>query len=258
MAIQGWTSQFMHGGPSLGPHTMRITRQMLEDLPPAEFLRLEQEWECVYFDRPTDTFVLERRRNKMGQTGLQGMLGQQLGQQAWGYGALAQGFISGQQSQYRPQGKLPVRRTNKPLVGVRHWALTHDFKLRSSFVEHVWEGPILRADSAPKDYVRVGDKTDNCHGIYAWLPGMPIDEGLATLYNSIGRVEGTVQFLGRVVRHDRGYRAERVRIDSLCIVQLKPHYDRKEVMKALEDRYQCEVRFFADLMGLYLRIKNGD
>lgn len=195
----------------------------------------------------------------MGMQNMGQLLGQQM-QGAMGIQGLAGSLLGGPTiPDYYSQTlrELPTRKTSRPLVGVRQWALTPNCKLASTFVSHIWEGPILRADHPPKDHVRVGDQRDTGHGIYTWRVGASCPDPITLQTDSIGWVEGTVHLLGRVVEHERGYRAERVRIASLCITSLNPYFNREEAIESLEDRYQCEVLFNTTLHDIHRRIVMG-
>lgn len=151
---------------------------------------------------------------------------------------------------------LPTRKSTTPIIAQRSWALTDEYKLRSTFTSTVWEGPILRADAKPKPNVRIGDSGDDGHGIYAWHIGVPTlvhvapGAGLGRS-KPVGAVNGTVELKGTVVRHENGYRAEVVRIRNLCLVELDGRRNRNEAISALEDRYQCDVTWHFTLGDIY-------
>lgn len=89
-----------------------------------------------------------------------------------------------------------------------------------------WEGPLLKADARP-DWVPVG------HGIYAWSD---IGSRSRPLYNE---VIGEVELFGKVIEHEKGYRGENVRITKLYVDR---HQTDERIIKALEERYQCDVK----------------
>lgn len=134
---------------------------------------------------------------------------------------------------------LPVRTSSEPVVGWRTWKVVEDgygggWCLVSPSQGTTWPGPILRADAKPCAYDphdrRWRDRGDHCHGIYAhdvpcWSDWKP------------GRAMGAVEATGRVVIHEKGWRAERVRIVELV---LHPSVG-EAAIEGLEQRYECPV-----------------
>lgn len=164
----------------------------------------------------------------------------------------------------KPKTALPVRQSAQPVRAWREWLLIFrdgEPFIRSLVREDVWEGPILRANEKPKDHTKLGDKTDTGHGIYAWPVTHRITEEVGFTFSMMrsaftrqmmgmaaeeepqppGKVEGEVELIGRVVRHEHGYRAEAARVVRLFVKQLRPVYDRDVVLAALGQRYQCDV-----------------
>lgn len=158
-----------------------------------------------------------------------------------------------------PKKPLSTRKSKEPIVAQRSWGLTGEFKLRSTFTMTEWDGPILRSDQKPKPNVRVGDSSDDGHGIYAWHIGVPtLVHNTAKEQGFLGAVNGTVELKGRIIRHENGYRAETVRIRNLYLVELDGRIDRDEVIAALEERYQCDVTWHFTLGDIYQGIISSD
>jgi hypothetical protein len=107
---------------------------------------------------------------------------------------------------------LPRRHRTGGIEGWREWRLvrhteTGEYALGSLWGGALWEGPAFQADRLPDDRDARGDP-----GIYAWRPdhANPSQFGFP--------VRGRVLLHGRVVVHERGYRAEFALIQDLCIV----------------------------------------
>jgi hypothetical protein len=137
--------------------------------------------------------------------------------------------------------ELPVRESSEPLVGWRSWTL-HHFEdkawLTSPAMDTAWHDPILRADAEPAPYNphdwRWRDRDDHAHGIYAHSG----KHGLGGVHP--GAAAGEVEGFGTVVVHERGFRAEAVRIRKLVV----SHEHRgTDVPELLAERYQCPVTF---------------
>jgi hypothetical protein len=107
---------------------------------------------------------------------------------------------------------LPIRRQRGSVLGWREWRLVRhresgEYGVSSLWSPDVWEGPAMHADRRPDDPTARG-----MPGIHAWRPehAMP---------SSIGfQVRGHVLLHGRIVCHERGYRAEHALIRDLCLV----------------------------------------
>ena len=144
--------------------------------------------------------------------------------------------------------RIPRRQQSTPVLAYRSWKLaqTHDgWRLVSPRQGTVWDGPILRADSPPDDVSPwsqgtayagfYGTRVEGNHGIYAWtLIRGPLDR-----YESTMRAEGVVELMGKVVRHEKGYRAEMCRIKSLQVFGLDHHT--QDAVQDLRATYACDV-----------------
>ena len=92
-----------------------------------------------------------------------------------------------------------------------------------------WVGPFMKADQLPTP--------SNSSGIYC-VPASPtIINDLIKIYSP--SVVGFIELLGRVIEHQRGYRAEACMIRRLVIC--KPEWEWPPIMSALAETYQCEV-----------------
>ena len=117
----------------------------------------------------------------------------------------------------------------------------------------VWHGPVLTADHVP-DAV-----ADSGSGVYALKPAMrPSRHHFNWALGPDTWVRGWVALSGRVVEHERGYRAERVVIRQLRLgVAAHRLFLTPETLAAprdeLERRYQCPVK----ITGVDARIARG-
>lgn len=104
-----------------------------------------------------------------------------------------------------------------------------------------WTSPILRADGEPCSYdphdYRWTDREDHCHGIYAHDSPEWSDFYSSGSVRAMGRVELT----GKIVVHEKGYRAEAARITRLVLNPCA--LDKEGVAGGLADRYACDVSF---------------
>lgn len=170
--------------------------------------------------------------------------------------------------------ELPVEKSATPIVGYRSWVVSRErpaspwrmsgalvigtagqpfpvwdpepepeekdsgpYRLWSPIQYTEWTGPILRADGKPCPY-NPHDPTwrgreDHCHGIYAH------DAPEWRDYHS-GRAIGRLEATGTVVVHERGFRAEAVRITQLV---LAPDMIGTEAKEDLERIYGCDVTY---------------
>lgn len=166
---------------------------------------------------------------------------------------------------------LPTEKRTTPVVGYRTWHVVDnshiaatafvgayepepfayygpEWILRSPVRETVWRGPILRAPAPPALYdladPRSRGRTDRHHGIYAHSTPEWGDFSKSCCCGlghndrpAIGQVEGW----GRVVLHERGWRAQNVRIRALL---LHPEMmDERTVVDDLSRKYDCLVTF---------------
>lgn len=136
---------------------------------------------------------------------------------------------------------LPEREQSEPILGFRGWNLVMrdgSVRIRSVTAGDIWEGPILRADDEPRDVVWgsgafTGEASNRDLGIFAYTL---VEGAYRTVTEHSWPVTGLVELFGKVVVHDRGYRAEACRIRELWI---EP--DAASHREALAARYQCEV-----------------
>lgn len=162
--------------------------------------------------------------------------------------------------------KLPRRRQADTFVCWRWWRVkvepeTRDIWLRSTYRDHLWEGPIMHAHKDPT--------TDNTSGIYGYfwhaaphlgfdrveteaskersqraiLAGgfagwSPFHQEYEELWYPIG---GEIELFGKCVVHDTGVRAEHARIRRLQVYVKHMPYMRPEVLDWLASRYGCDV-----------------
>lgn len=162
----------------------------------------------------------------------------------------------------RPSKKPPdTASRDKPFVGWRAWKLDVDDDgpvLVSTYKGTRWTGPVLHAHEPPP-FNKPEDGVAYGPGIYA------MKEWSDLTYPFIG----TVELWGRVVEHEKGYRAEHALVTGLYAMPVAtyeehvlslgsfgyPHQQinrryrlnpdapspRPEILKALAERYQCPV-----------------
>lgn len=118
----------------------------------------------------------------------------------------------------------------------RAWRLEADDQgplLRSLSWEVAWPGPVLVADQAPDQ--------GNERGVYAVR-----DRHSHWCRGPRARVLGLVGLSGRVLEHERGYRAERATVRALFLLPPRQAEDtledRSGVAAGLAARYACGVR----------------
>ena len=160
---------------------------------------------------------------------------------------------------------IPRRKQSTPVLAYRSWKLTQTddgWRLVSPQQGTVWDGPILRADNPPDDvspWSQVsafagfyGTRIEGNHGIYAWtLIRGPLDR-----YENAMRAEGVVELVGKVVRHEKGYRAEMCRIKSLQVFGLDHHT--QDAVQDLRATYACEVAPGVEVDEDNIRIRTVD
>lgn len=178
---------------------------------------------------------------------------------------------------------LPKRKSATPIRAWRQWRVIvrdEDYLLYSYNQSSVWEGPILRANGKPADHNPHQHATTEPHGIYAWplisgpvttakvqekrakanadysfggsiwmVPyistGSPFSVVRSELPNN-GYAEGEVELIGKVVVHEKGYRAEAARVVSLFLRDVPTDAYRNGVLAKMEARYQCPVAIASD------------
>ena len=144
------------------------------------------------------------------------------------------------------QVRLPTRKSTKALIGWRGWRLNEweprDFRLQSLVVSDIWHSPVFRAEGKPS-VLRPPTSTVNMregevHGIYAYND---IDFALRELSVWTKRdnliVIGKLELTGTVIVHTLGFRAEVATLVKL----LMSEYHGSEVIRNMENTYQCEV-----------------
>jgi len=162
---------------------------------------------------------------------------------------------------------LPQRKSSELFLGHRCWRLTKDedgqATLMSYAAPYLWDGPIVRTDDDPE--------TQDLIGFNAFSGPLPEDfEGLLgndPMYSVVGELE----LFGKVVVHEKGYRATKARIKRLiisnggwaenhilsggisspgtlfckCSKTNPPWKDRpwEEARAQLEQKYDCDVEY---------------
>ncbi|HTY80491.1 MAG TPA: hypothetical protein VMI34_21870 [Candidatus Bathyarchaeia archaeon] len=158
------------------------------------------------------------------------------------------------------QVPVPVREerwTGGELLAIRGWKLirwTEDGSVRLASLSRntVWHGPVFNADAVPLAQPNCGS------GVYALKPSCrpriaPHGCAVVAPYETdwlAGRrawVWGWVALSGRVVEHQRGYRAQTAAIRRLHLgVMAHAAFQEPEaigrLVSQLEERYQCPVR----------------
>jgi hypothetical protein len=138
---------------------------------------------------------------------------------------------------------LPTRKVEGGITAYRGWNVerrTDGYILRSVAALHVaWPGPTLVADKVPEDNRAVGITSliaGPGHGVHAF-------KSVTELMKPGGytcQIWGEVLLWGRVVVHERGYRAERAMIRRI-VVPPAAYVAHKGLIKDLEGRYGVEV-----------------
>ena len=162
--------------------------------------------------------------------------------------------------------ELPHTEQEEPITAYRAWRVVYlgaaGYALRSLNVRKIWDGPVLRADGPPTKW------EDN-----AWLesleiPGNPYDgykevperkyhfgifafdsplraliEGAARALEHVSGPGacGQISLMGRVIEHERGYRAEYARVENLTVIYARPEDQSEQLEKDLAERYHCDV-----------------
>ncbi len=141
-----------------------------------------------------------------------------------------------------PEPELPTRKTTEPVLAWRGWKVVgeaNDLKLASMTVKSAWEGPVLHSPTPPNNAQPVDRTGDNgvrgSHGIYGLKHSKQLLEQV-----SYADVWGEVLLYGKVVVHEKGYRAEHAMIQRLLVFpQVVLKYD--DIETQLTKRYGCEV-----------------
>lgn len=150
----------------------------------------------------------------------------------------------------------PVERSGM-IPAVRGWSLRNvpddaPPALASLIVSYRWDGPVVRGGKPSPileslSYSPCEDPRPDV-GFFALKPGRTHAE--LRRYPSLVCV-GAVSLFGRVVEHAHGYRAEAVRVDSVCVIEEtlegRSRVDAKEIAAGLEQRYRCEARVVGGL-----------
>lgn len=129
----------------------------------------------------------------------------------------------------KARGRMPPKPTKKhvgEILAYRGWNLMGDLLVPLSRMDDYdsWQGPVAVAS----------ELNENGHnGLYA----VKIEYSRLLLAGYHPAVHGIVGLSGRVIEHERGYRAQRMIVRILRVVP--PVGD--IIIKALEDRYQCQV-----------------
>lgn len=126
--------------------------------------------------------------------------------------------------------------------GVR-WPPSRRARLQSLIVPFPWRGPVERTGRPvrhPPAWPPVEARPEV--GFYACVP----EHAYEALHRYTGlECVGTVSLFGRVVEHERGYRAEVVRLDHLCLVKALLGGTREaaasEIVHSLGREYRCSV-----------------
>lgn len=137
---------------------------------------------------------------------------------------------------------------SSPIRAIRGWAIRSEtagqVRLESLIVRFPWDGPVARTGKptleAPSLVRCTGPRPEV--GFFACKP--EVAYGRLQRYSTLSCL-GTVSLFGRVVEHEHGYRAEKVRVDALWLVRealprrLRLHI--APVAEELEERYRCRL-----------------
>lgn len=135
-----------------------------------------------------------------------------------------------------------------PIPAIRGWAIRPgecgQVGLESLIVRFPWDGPVARTGKPSLEspsLVRCTRPRPEV-GFFACKP--EVAYGRLQRYSTLSCL-GTVSLFGRVVEHEYGYRAEKVRVDALWLVQeALPRRLRlriADVAEDLEARYRCRL-----------------
>lgn len=129
--------------------------------------------------------------------------------------------------------------------------------LRSSVTRYVYPGPVCRNEAPPKPGVVTGtaeSERDPEVGFFAfkirdeqvaqYLRGymQAMGKGPNGIYRLVPKAFGRVSLFGEVRVHERGFRAEGIRIDHLWIARPEGAQAPWEtILDGVRDRYQCPV-----------------
>lgn len=130
--------------------------------------------------------------------------------------------------------KIPRKpsKVSKEILAIRGWKLVGDL-LTPLTREHDWEtwaGPVATAHESPDEADTAGS------GLYCCKLKSSLVDQFITQYRP--HAYGLIGLSGKVIEYERGYRAERAAMRLLCVIL--PVTD--ITLKALEERYQCEVK----------------
>jgi hypothetical protein len=118
------------------------------------------------------------------------------------------------------------------IVAYRGWGLLGDILTPVNMAGSdlvTWSGPVAVTDRAPEPH--------NQHGLYA--AKLEHAQSLIDSYRTV--IHGLVGLYGKIIEHQRGYRAEKAVVRVLRVVP--PLGD--ALLRALEERYQCQVFRFS-------------
>lgn len=137
---------------------------------------------------------------------------------------------------------------NGHLVGIRGWSLrgrsSAPLRLGSLILRYEWDGPVQRTGKPILDSHHFLPPTRPRPevGFYACKPRFAYER-----LHRYGTLEcvGVVSLFGRVVEHEYGYRAERVRVDALWVARgALPRRWQEEtprIADRLAERYRCDA-----------------
>lgn len=140
---------------------------------------------------------------------------------------------------------LPAARLERELFALRTWHLVRwaedgGLRLASVTQQVPWHGPVFHSDRLPEALTS--------SGVYAMKADQRSRDGFDWLRGPSVWIWGWVGLYGRVMEHELGYRAEHAVIRRLRLgVAAYLHFAQAEaietVVRELEQRYQCRVRF---------------
>lgn len=144
-----------------------------------------------------------------------------------------------------PPVKLESETTFGEILAFRVWRVDRDkskgLLLRSSYTDHIWQpGAIMKADRKIRDSdEEIPDSIRT--GVHAWKSIFELADYTTTMLNYFGSTSaiiGRVKLWGDVVEHERGYRAEFARIESLddCVTAERVSVYEAEPMQSAQRR----------------------
>lgn len=152
------------------------------------------------------------------------------------YSILVDGVLAGHSRDWpheafrmaREKFQKPSKKVVGEIMAYRGWRLVGDLlKPLNDYSQETWHGPVAIAHEKPG--------SGNSNGLYAIR--LDHTQYFFHTYGAVSEVHGIIGLFGRVVELERGYRAEKAIIRVLRVVP--PVGDM--VLKALEERYQCQV-----------------